>query len=94
MKGRFILAAMHDWDGSEAIQPLPTVVSKEKLAEIHMIPPPFPPLHQLTYNFLLLPERPDAIQRRVQIWQDNSRQLTAWICQAQVNSARLPNSWK
>ena len=77
MKGHFILAAMHDWDGSEAIQPLPTVISKEKLAEIHMIPPPFPPLHQLTYNFLLLPELPNVIQRCVQIWQDNSRQLAA-----------------
>ena len=74
--------------------PLPSRIPDEKLQEIGMIHPPFPPLHQLTYNFLLLPKSPEKIHEWVEIWQDNLRQLTAWIAQAKVKSAHTPScSW-
>ena len=62
MKGRYILFAAHNWNGSSATEPLPISVPDKKLQEISMIPPPFLPLHQLTYNFLLLLESPEVIK--------------------------------
>ena len=93
MKGRYILAAATGWS-SAGTEPLPAEIPAEKLKEISMIHPPFPPLHQLTYNFLTLPETVTTIRERVELWQNNSRQLAAWIAQARVQSAKLPScSW-
>ncbi|KAF8506257.1 hypothetical protein JB92DRAFT_2832963 [Gautieria morchelliformis] len=95
MKGRYILAAANDWNGETAENPLPLTIPDEKLAEIGMPHPPFPLIHQLTYNFLLLPESPDVIRGRLATWQDNSRQLAAWIRKAKLKTAVLAKSlWK
>ncbi|KAF8460464.1 hypothetical protein JB92DRAFT_2839226 [Gautieria morchelliformis] len=95
MKGRYILAAANDWNGETAEKPLPLTIPDEKLAEIGLPHPPFPPIYQLTYNFLLLPESPDVIRGRLTTWQDNSRQLAAWIRKAKLKTAVLPKtSWK
>ena len=95
MKGRFILAAATGWSGDNTDELLPSTIPDGKLEEIGMIPPPFPPLHQLTYNFFLLPESPAKIREWIALWQLNSHQLSAWIAQAKVQSARLPScSWK
>ena len=94
MKGRYILAAANGWNGATAEGPLPITIPEEKLREIGMTHPPFPPFHQLAYNFLLLPESPDKIGEWIGLWQNNSRQLAAWIAQARLQSSRLPScSW-
>jgi hypothetical protein len=94
MKGRYILAAANNWDGSVATEPLPFTIPSEKLREIGMVHPPFPTLHELTYNTLLLPEELPVLRRRIEHWQQNSKQLSAWIARAKINCARLPNcSW-
>lgn len=93
MKCRYILAAATGWN-SESDCALPTTVPEAKLHEIGMTAPPFPLIHQLTYNFLLLPERPEKICEWIRLWQANSLQLAAWIAQAKVQSKRLPScSW-
>lgn len=93
MKCRYILAAATGWD-SESNRALPTAVPEAKLLEIGMTAPPFPLIHQLTYNFLLLPERPEKIHEWIRLWQANSLQLAAWIAQAKVQSKKLPScSW-
>ena len=95
MKGCFILSAANGGVSENSTDPLPSSIPDGKLQEIGMIHPPFPPLHQLTYNFLLLPESPDKIRECITLWQANSRQLAAWIAQAKVQSARLPScTWK
>ncbi|KAF8503044.1 hypothetical protein JB92DRAFT_2833505 [Gautieria morchelliformis] len=95
MKGRYILAATNDWNGETAEKPLPLTIPDEKLAEIGMPHPPFPPIYQLTYNFLLLPESPDVIRGRLTTWQDNSRQLAGWIRKAKLKTTVLAkSSWK
>ena len=94
MKCRYILAAATGWD-SESNCALPTAVPEAKLLEIGMTAPPFPLIHQLTYNFLLLPERPEKIREWICLWQSNSLQLAAWIAQAKVQSKKLPScSWR
>ena len=50
MKGRYILSAVNDWNGESALKPLPVTIPEDKLKEIGMVHPPFPPIHQLTYN--------------------------------------------
>ena len=92
MKGRYILAAAAGSNDGTVPSPLPATIPEEKLLEIGMIAPPFPPVHQLTYNFLLLPESPEKIREWIELWQQNSRQLAAWIAQAKVQTARLPSS--
>jgi hypothetical protein len=93
MKGRYILAAAHGWDGDSANHPLPIMIPDGKLQEIHMIPLPLPPTHQLSFNVLLLPENPAIIHAWVTTWQERSRMLSAWICKVKVNSYRYPNTW-
>jgi len=94
MKGRYILSAANDWNSESALEPLPVTIPEDKLKEIGMVHPPFPPIHQLTYNFLLLPERPITIRGWIEMWQENSRQLSTWICKAKVKSDQLPmSSW-
>ncbi|KAF8489737.1 hypothetical protein JB92DRAFT_3129285 [Gautieria morchelliformis] len=94
MKCRYILAAAHEWKGDFDKGPLPQYIPNSLLSEIGMIHPPFPPLDQLTYNFFLLPEDPAEIRRHVKIWQENSRQLSAWIEKAKERSAKVPGcSW-
>jgi hypothetical protein len=94
MKCRYILAAAHGWKGDFDKDPLPQVIPSTLLSEIGMIHPPFPPLDQLTYNFFLLPEDPAEICRHVKIWQENSRQLSAWIEKAKGKCAKVQNcSW-
>ncbi|KAF8508110.1 hypothetical protein JB92DRAFT_3121199 [Gautieria morchelliformis] len=94
MKTRYIMAAAHGWKGDLEEHPLPTTIPTEKLLEIRMIHPPFPPFQQLSHNFLLLPEMPEVICKRLAMWQNNSRQLAAWICKAKLQSASTPNcSW-
>ena len=92
MKCRYILAAATGLNSGAASSPLPATIPEAKLLEIDMIPPPFPPLHQLTYNFLLLPESPEKIREWIKLWQKNSHQLAAWIAQAKVQTAQLPSS--
>lgn len=93
MKCHYILAAATGWNDN-LTNPLPTSIPEGKLEEISMISPTFPPIHQLTYNFLLLPEFPSKIHKWIELWQSNSRLLSAWITQAKVQSARLPScSW-
>ncbi|KAF8494558.1 hypothetical protein JB92DRAFT_3126805 [Gautieria morchelliformis] len=94
MKTRYIMAAAHGWKGDLEEHPLPTTIPTEKLLEIRMIHPPFPPFQQLSHNFLLLPEMPEVICKRLAMWQNNSHQLAAWICKAELQSASTPNcSW-
>ena len=94
MKGRFILAAANGGVKETSTDPLASSIPDGKLQEIGMIHPPFPPLHQLTYNFLLLPESPEKIREWIALWQANSHQLAAWIAQAKVQSAKIPScSW-
>ncbi|KAF8493553.1 hypothetical protein JB92DRAFT_3127303 [Gautieria morchelliformis] len=93
-KTRYIMAATHGWKGDSEEHPLPTTIPTKKLSEIGIIHPPFPPFQQLSHNFLLLPETPEVIGKRLAMWQNNSRQLAAWICKAQLQSAITPNcSW-
>ena len=95
MKGRYILAAAYDWNPEKATNPLPISVSPEKLEEIDMIPPPFPSIYQLTYNFFEFPAPMKTILEWVEAWQERSRRLSAWICQAKIKTARTPNcTWK
>ncbi|KAF8490116.1 hypothetical protein JB92DRAFT_3129115 [Gautieria morchelliformis] len=61
MKTRYIMAAAHGWKGDSEEHPLPTTIPTEKLSEIGIIHPPFPPFQQLSHNFLLLPETPEVI---------------------------------
>lgn len=94
MKGRYILAAATGGRDEVATDPLSSTIPEEKLREINMIHPPFPPLHQLTYNFLLLPASPAKIREWISLWQSNSRQLSAWIAQAKLQSAKSSScSW-
>ncbi|KAF8467068.1 hypothetical protein JB92DRAFT_3102809 [Gautieria morchelliformis] len=60
-----------------------------------MIHPPFPRLSELTYNFLLVPGPPSEIHARISKWQASSRQLSAWIEKAKINSAQTTDcSWE
>lgn len=94
MKGRYILAAANGGRSEFATDLLPSSIPEEKLREIDMIHPPFPPLHQLTYNFFLLPASPAKIREWISLWQSNSLQLSAWIAQAKLQSAKLSTcSW-
>jgi hypothetical protein len=94
MKNRYIMAAAHGWKGDGEDEPLPMTIPAEKLVEIGMIYPPFPPVPQLAHNFLLLPESPSTIRARLAMWQENSRQLAAWISKAKLHCALIPNcSW-
>jgi len=68
MKGRYILSAANNWNGKTAVEPLPVMILEDNLKEVGMAHPPFPPIHQLTYNFLLL-ERPLTIHRWIKTWQ-------------------------
>jgi hypothetical protein len=69
-------------------------IPAEKLIEIGMIYPPCPPVPQLAHNFLLLPESPSMIRARLALWQENSRQLAAWISKAKLHCALILNcSW-
>ena len=86
MKGRYILAMANNWTSNDPSVLLPMTVPPHKLEEIHMIYPPFPPLYQLTYNFFMLPEKKEIVCKCIAIWQENSRQLAAWICKAKVNT--------
>ena len=95
MKGRYILAAANNWTGDDPLKPLPMTVPPQKLEEIHMIYPPFPPLYQLTYNFFMLLEKKDVICSCITAWQENSWQLATWICKAKYNTIRYcSKSWK
>jgi hypothetical protein len=59
-----------------------------------MIHPPFPPLEQLANNFFLLPALPGILTIHIRVWQDNSRQLSAWIEKAKARCAGIPDgSW-
>ncbi|KAF8532146.1 hypothetical protein JB92DRAFT_1589064 [Gautieria morchelliformis] len=95
MKSWYILAATHNWKGDESQEPLPITVPEEKLKEIDTIHPPFPRLSELTYNFLLFPGPPSKIHARISKWQALSRQLSAWIKKAKINSAQTTDcSWE
>ena len=94
MKGCYILASAHGWDGDTAATPLPTSIPDVKLKEIHMLPPPLMPNQLLAFNKLLFPERPTIIRALISALQEQSRMLSAWICQAKINSSRIRNcSW-
>ena len=94
MKGRYILASAHGWDGDTANSPLPTSIPDAKLKEIHMLPPLLMPNQLLAFNKLLFPERPTIIRALISALQEQSRMLSAWICQAKINSSRVRNcSW-
>ena len=94
MKGRYIIAAAHGWDGDTATYALPTSIPDAKFKEIHMLPPPLMPNQLLAFNKLLFPERPTIICALISALQEQARMLSAWICQAKVNSSRVRNcSW-
>ena len=92
MKIKYILAAAHNWHGPIATGPLPTTLSKSKLAEIGMPPPLFPHTELLTINFFLAPEKPEVIRSWVDAWQAQSLNLSAWIAQARLNSINTSDS--
>ena len=93
MKGRYILAAANRWTG-DASSPLPATIPIGKLEEIDMVHPPFPPIPQLTYNFMELPETEEVVTQRIENWQENSRQLAVWISQAKLSSLNNPgHTW-
>ena len=95
MKGRYILAAAYDWNPDKATDPLPITLAPEKLEELDMIPPPFPTIYQLSYNFFEFPAPMKTILEWVEAWQERSRRLSAWICKAKIKTAQLPDcSWK
>ena len=91
MKVRYILAAAHNGNCDAASDLLSTFISSVKLKEINMLPPPFPPAHQLTSNPFLRPGHPAIVDTWVSSWQSNSRMLAAWIAKAQENSIRTTN---
>ena len=94
MKGCYILATANGWKGDSNSPPLPVTILPGKLDEIDMIHPLFPPTPQLTYNFIELLETKEVILQRIEDWQENSRQLTAWISRAKLNSLDNPgHSW-
>ena len=89
MKVRYILAAARDGNCDAALDPLSTFISSAKLKEINMVPPSFPPAHQLSSNPFLRPGHPAIVDSWVTTWQMNSRMLAAWIAKAQDNSTRV-----
>ena len=94
MKMKYILAAAHGWDGTITTNPLPTTIPTSKLAEIKMIAPQFPSLQLLETNYLAYPGKQSDIKELVEAWQALSLGLSAWIGQAQLNSASVENcSW-
>ena len=94
MKIKYILAAAHNWNSQTATGPLPTTLSKSKLAELGMPPPLFPHTEFLTINFFLAPEKPEIICGWVDTWQAQSLNLSAWIAQARLNSINtLDSTW-
>lgn len=94
MKVRYILAAAHNGNCEAASDLLITFISSAKLKEIDMLPPPFPPAHQLTSNPFLRPGHLISVDAWVSSWQTTSRSLAAWIAKAQENSTRVSNcSW-
>jgi hypothetical protein len=92
MKCRYILAAANGWKGDFDRSPLPASVPEASLTEIGMIHPPFPPLEQLANNFFLLPALPSLLTIHIKVWQDNSRQLSAWIEKAKARSTGAESS--
>ena len=92
MKIKYILAAAHNWNGETATDPLPTTLSKSKLAELGMPPPLFPHTELLTINFFLAPEKQEVIRSWVDAWQAQSLNLSAWIAQARLNSINTADS--
>ena len=89
MKVRYILTAAHNGNGDATSDLLSTFISSTKLKEIGMVPPSFPPTHQLASNPFLHPGHPTVVDSWVTMWQTNSRMLAAWIAKAQVNSSRV-----
>lgn len=92
MKVRYILSAARNGDSHAAFDLLTTFISNAKLREVDMLPPPFPPAHQLVSNPFLRPGHPSVVDTWVSSWQTTSRMLAAWIAKAQENSSRNPNS--
>ena len=89
MKIRYILTAARNGNSNAASDLLTTFISSAKLKEIDMLPPPFPPAHQLASNPFLRPGHPAIVDTWVTSWQSNSRMLAAWIAKAQENSIHV-----
>ena len=94
MKVHFILAASRNGNCDAVFDLLSTYIPSAKLQEIDMLPPPFPSVHQLTFNPFLRPGHPAVIESVVSSWQTTSRMLSVWIAKAQENSVRCSScSW-
>ena len=94
MKVRYILATSRNGNCDAVFDLLSTYIPSAKLQEIDMLPPPFPSIHQLTFNPFLRPGHPAVIESIVSSWQTTSRMLSAWIAKAQENSVRRSScSW-
>ena len=60
-----ILTATNRWIGDISSPPLPATIPIRKLEEIDMVHPPFPPIPQLTYNFIELPETEEVVMQHI-----------------------------
>ena len=93
MKIREIVAAGTEWEPGHPTMPL--IIPEEKLREIGLIHPEFPPLHCLSLNLLKAPNDLEEIVNWVDMWQQIGRKLTAWVLKAKEVCAEIPDTtWK
>ena len=85
MKGCYISATINRWTKDTTFSLLPAMIPIGRLKEIDMVHHPFPPIPQLTFNFVEMLEIQEVVMQHNEDWQENSHQFTVWISQARLN---------